>query len=197
MVHAAEAESMSYPQYVAFERTSEIRHEWLAGAVHAMAGDTIEHAALALAVGSELRARLQGKPCRVFGSDARIRVQATGLATYPDLSIVCGRLATDPDDDQAIANPVLLVEVLSDTTEAYDRGEKFAHYRRISSLREYVLVSQRERRIEIHRRNEAGRWELFEFFGGGFADLASVGCAIPIHEIYRDPLANNDREKEG
>jgi len=181
---------MSYAEYLAQEATSAARHEWLRGEVFAMAGGTPEHAALAMAVGGELRAALRGKPCRVFGADARIRVLATGLSTYPDLSVVCSRLETDPEDDNAITNPVLLVEVLSDSSEAYDRGEKFAHYRRIPSLREYVMVSQRSTRIEVHRRNEAGRWELFYDAGAGeTVELASVGCSLGVDEVYRDPLA--------
>lgn len=86
-------------------------------------------------------------------------------------------------------NPIVLVEVLSDATEAYDRGEKFAHYRRIPSLREYVLVAQRERRIEVHRLNEAGHWELHEALAGESITLVSIGCRLDVDEVYRDPFA--------
>jgi Uma2 family endonuclease len=103
--------------------------------------------------------------------------------------VVCGRLETDPDDASAIITTVLLVEVLSDSTEAYDRGEKFAHYRRIPSLREYVLVAQRGRRIEVVQRNDAGRWELYEAGAGEVVELASVGCSLAVDDVYRDPLA--------
>ena len=127
-------------------------------------------------------------PCRVYSSDVRVRVRATGMAAYPDLSVVCGRLETDPEDPLAITNPVVIVEILSDSTEARDRGVKAAHYRHLASLREYVLVSQYERRIEVQRRNEAGRWELFEYESGQAAELASVGCVLSVDEVYRDPL---------
>jgi Uma2 family endonuclease len=101
---------------------------------------------------------------------------------------VWGRLETDPDDALAITNPVVIVEVLSDSTEARDRGVKAAHYRHLESLREYVLVSQRERHIEVHRRNDAGRWELFEYEAGQRVELVSLGCVVPLDEVYRDPL---------
>jgi Uma2 family endonuclease len=189
MSRAAEALSMTYADYVAAESTSECKHEWLDGEVFAMAGNTPEHAALAMSVGAELRAALRDRPCRVFSADLRVKVESTGLSTYPDVSVVCSKLETASDDAQAIANPTVLVEVLSDSSEAYDRGEKFAHYRRIPSLREYVLLSQRERRIEVHRLNASGHWELHEAVGGESIELTSLGCRLTVDEIYRDPLA--------
>jgi Uma2 family endonuclease len=183
--------SMSYARYVAAEETSAGKHEFLAGEVYAMAGGTPEHAALCAAVARELGNALLGKPCRVFSADARVRVQATGLATYPDVTVVCGKLETDAEDPHAIVNPVVLVEVLSDSTEGHDRGEKAAHYRHIPTLREYVFVSQGQRRIEVYRRNEAGRWELFEFEAGTAVELSSVGGSIRVDEVYRDPLAGS------
>ena len=181
--------TMTYADYLAFEEQSDGKHEFLDGEVVAMAGGTPEHGALAMAMGAELRSALGDRPCRVFSSDVRIRIQVTGLTTYPDVSVVCAKLERDAEDSHAIVNPVLVVEVLSDSTEAYDRGEKAAHYRHIPSLREYVLVSQRHRRIEVFRRNEAGRWELFEFEGGTQCELASVGCSVNVDAVYRDPLA--------
>jgi Uma2 family endonuclease len=189
MSRAAEALSMSYAEYVAAESASELRHEWLHGQVFAMAGGTPEHAGLAMSVGAQLLAALRDRPCRVFSADLRVRVESTGLSTYPDVSVVCGKLETASNDAQAIVNPTVLVEVLSDSTEAYDRGEKFAHYRRIPSLREYVLLSQRERRIEVHRLNASGHWELHEAAGGETIELTSLGCRLTVDEIYRDPLA--------
>lgn len=179
---------MTYADYLAAEELSTEKHEYLAGEVWAMAGGTPEHAALAARLIAELDSALRDRPCRVFTSDARVRVTATDLTTYPDVTVVCEKLESDPIDPNAITNPVLLVEVLSDSTEAYDRGEKASHYRHIPSLREYVLVSQRSPRIEVYRRNDAGRWELFEFESGGMAELASVGCALRVDDVYRDPL---------
>jgi Uma2 family endonuclease len=186
---AAEVPAMSYAEYVAAEATSECKHEWLRGEVFAMAGGTPEHAALALSVGAELRAAMRDRPCRVFSSDLRVKVESTGLSTYPDVSVVCGKLQTASDDALAVVNPTVLIEVLSDSTEAFDRGEKFAHYRRIPSLREYVLLSQRERRIEVHRLNASGHWELHEALVGESIELTSLGCRLAVDEVYRDPLA--------
>ena len=138
---------------------------------------------------SALLAQLRGRPREAFSSDLRIRVLATGLATYPDVSVVCGRMERDPEDANTLVNPVVLVEVLSDGTEAYDRGEKFAHYRRIPSLEEYLLVSQTEPRLELFRRNPDGRtWTLHVAEAGETLDLASVGCLLDVGEIYASAL---------
>jgi Uma2 family endonuclease len=185
---------MTYAEYLAAEAVAEVRHEFLNGEVWAMAGGTIEHGALALAVAGELRAALSGKPCRAFSSDVRVRIPETDLATYPDLSIVCGQLETSSDDKDAITNPIVLVEVLSDSTEAYDRGAKAAHYRRISSLREYVLVSQSEPRIEVQRRSQSGGWELLEARPGEAIELASLGVRLDVAAVYANPLDQAARE---
>ncbi|MCU0255309.1 MAG: Uma2 family endonuclease, partial [Vicinamibacterales bacterium] len=174
--------------YLAAEAKAEVRHEYLAGDVWAMAGGTIEHGALMMAAAREIGIALRGKPCRAFSSDVRIRIPETDLATYPDLSVVCGRLQTATDDDQAITNPILVVEVLSDSTEAYDRGAKWAHYRRIASLREYVLVSQGEPLVELYRRTEGGRFELLEARAGQTIELASIGATIAVDALYVNPL---------
>ncbi|HYN01311.1 MAG TPA: Uma2 family endonuclease [Vicinamibacteria bacterium] len=179
---------MTYAEYLAAEAVAEVRHEYLNGEVWAMAGGTIEHGALALAVAGELRAALRGKPCRAFPSDVRVRIPETGLSTYPDVTIVCGELETAPEDKDAITNPIVLVEVLSDSTEAYDRGAKAAHYRRIPSLREYVLVAQAEPRIEVQRRSEGGRWELLEARPGETIELASLGVRLDVAAVYANPL---------
>jgi len=180
---------MTYAEYLAAEATAGVRHEFLNGEVWAMAGGTPEHAALAAALIGELGAALRGKPCRVYTSDLRMRVLATGLSTYPDVSMVCGSLETVAEDPDAITNPVLLAEVLSDTTEAYDRGAKAAHYRRLPSLHEYVLVSQAERLVEVYRRTEAGRWELLEGRPGDRIELRSLGISLDVAAIYANPLA--------
>ena len=151
MARPASIARMTYAEYLAAEAASDIRHEYLNGEVWAMAGGTPEHAALARRGACELRRLLRGKPCRAFSADLRVRIVDTGLSTYPDVSVVCGQLETAPDDKDAVTNPIVLVEVLSESTEGYDRGAKAAHYRRIPSLREYVLVSQAEPRIEVHR----------------------------------------------
>ena len=182
---------MTYGEYVTLERTGAARHEYVNGEVFAMAGGGVEHGALAMAVGAALSNALVGRPCRVLSSDVRVRVKATGIATYPDISVICSRPEVDLDDEHGILNPTLIVEVLSDGTEAYDRGAKAAHYRRIPSLREYVLVSQNEPLIEVHRRNERGNWELVvEARRGERAKLLACGDAIEldVDAVYRNPL---------
>jgi Uma2 family endonuclease len=179
---------MTYAEYLAAEGVSELRHEYLNGEVWAMAGGTPEHSALAAAMIAQLGASFHGKPCRTFSSDLRVRILDTGLSTYPDVSVVCGQLETAPDDPDAVTNPIVLVEVLSESTEGYDRGAKAAHYRRIPSLREYVLVSQAEPRIEVHRRAESGRWELLEARPGETIELVSLGARLDVAAMYANPL---------
>src|SRR5882724_4217889 len=129
---------MTFKEYVAFEEASESRHEYFDGEVFAMAGGTPEHAALCMAV-SEALGHLKG-PCRAFNEALRVRT-ASGKVAYPDATIVCGPIARDPEDRNSVTNPTLIVEVLSEGTEAYDRGDKFTHYRSCPSFAEYVLVA--------------------------------------------------------
>jgi Uma2 family endonuclease len=182
---------MNYAEYVASEAASPVKREFIRGQVYAMAGGTPEHGALAAAVISELRTALQGKPCRVYSSDLRVRIVETEMATYPDVTVVGGRLDTAPDDPNAAINPKLLVEVLSESTEAYDRGSKAAHYRRIASLQEYVLVAQDEPRIEVYRRNDDGGWVLHEARPGEKLELRSIGVMLDVAAVYENPLATN------
>ncbi len=179
---------VSYEEYLALEATADVKHEWLDGIIYATSGGTPSHARIAFNFGRALGNALVGMPCAGFTSDLRVRVRETGLATYPDISVVCGGVEADPKDKNAATNPTLLVEVLSETSEAYDRGEKFAHYRRIPSLREYVVVGQTEPRVEVFRRNPDDTWTLHEFTGG-LVRLQSIDVAVPLTDIYADPLA--------
>ncbi len=187
---AAPTPYMSYADFVVFEEKSETKHEWLDGVVYDMSGGTIDHARLKTRVSLYLGIQLMKKRCQVFDADLAVRVVATNLLTYPDVSVVCGSAERDPANRNAVTNPRVIVEVLSDSTEAYDRGVKFAHYRRIPSLREYVLVSQKEPRIEVWRRNASEKWELAEeALAGQTAQLNSIECALSVDEVYTDPLA--------
>jgi len=175
---------MSFAEYLELEEISEIKHEWLDGEIVAISGGTLEHDLLAERLSYLLQGKLSGRPCLVFGSDARNRVSATGLATYPDLSVICGRLRTDPAHPHTLTNPCLLVEVLSPSTAAWDRGEKFRHYRHLPSLCEYLLVSQDQPLLELYRRQPDDRW-LYESRGPGeLLQLDSVGCSLSVDEIY-------------
>lgn len=178
----------TYDEYRRFEEETDAKHEYLDGQILAMAGGTLEHAALAAAISTILAQLLEGGPCHWFGSDTRVRVRATGLATYPDVTVICGDVERDPDDRNAAVNPTLLVEVSSESTEAYDRGEKAEHYRRIPSLRECVLVSHRERRIE-RRWRDGEAWQLESAGRGDTVHIAALGIALEVDAVYdRSPL---------
>jgi Uma2 family endonuclease len=186
---AQPASTLTYAQYLALEESSEIKHEYVAGHVVAMSGGTLEHARLAMSLGRLLGNALEGRPCVVLSSDARVRVSETNLGAYPDLTVACGKLETASEDKHAVVNPTVIVEVLSESSEAYDRGVKFAHYRRLASLREYVLVSQTEPRIEVFRREANGTWTFFDVTAGQTLTLTSVDARIAVDDVYRDPLA--------
>jgi len=176
----------TFAEYLALEASSPIRHEYWDGNIYAMAGGSPAHAALATMLAVQLGAQLRSSPCRPFGSDLRVRVPGTGLDTYPDLSVICGSRAVDPDDKHAVNNPTLLVEVLSDSSETYDRGDKFEHYKRLTSLREYVLVSQRERCVEVFTRTPDDAWSAAVYRDGAVAKLSSIGARLDVKELYDD-----------
>jgi Uma2 family endonuclease len=139
-----------------------------------------------------LSVALRDKACRVHTAGLRVRVKATGLATYPDVTVICQRVDLDPDDAKGhtATNPKVVVEVLSPSTEAYDRGEKLAPYQRVASLEEVVLVAHDRHEVEVVRREADGSWSRHVASGDDAAvSLSSLGCEIPVGEIYRDPLA--------
>jgi Uma2 family endonuclease len=177
--------------FVRLEEYSNVRHEFWAGQIYAMAGGTPEHGTYAANVIGLLTGQLGERPCRVQTSDVRIRVTATGLDTYADASVVCGRADRDAEDPNAIINPVLLVEVLSPSTEHYDRGEKLEHYKQIESLREVLLVSPDQRRLELVRRGPEGRWEAVSAGVGEVLRLESIDVAVSVDAVFRDPFAGS------
>jgi Uma2 family endonuclease len=181
----------SIHDFVALEEYSNVRHEFLAGQIYAMAGGTPQHGAFAANVIGLLTAHLRGRRCRVHTSDVRVRVAATGLDTYPDVSVVCGEIELDADDRHAVTNPIVVVEILSEGTADYDRGEKLDHYKRIPSLREVMLVSHAERRIDVVRLGSDGKWSTETSGRGQSARLDSIQCTVPVDEVYRDPLSGD------
>lgn len=189
MVEPARAR-FTYAGYLDVEEASPIRHEFLDGVVYAMAGGSPEHAAVAASMIRLLGNALDGRPCRVFTADLRIRVLATGLATYPDASVICGKIELDPDDAKGhtATNPTVLVEVLSPTTEKYDRGDKLAHYERIPSVQEIALVAHHDKRVDLRRRTARG-WTQLVFHEADDLVLTSLDCRIPLAGVFRDPLA--------
>jgi Uma2 family endonuclease len=173
----------TYAEYLAYERDSGLKHEYDDGEILAMAGGSRRHSALA----SRVSAALEGgrKPgCVAFQADLKVRVLATGKATYPDASVVCGPIESDPADPSGatITNPTVIVEVLSPSTEEEDRGNKWRHYQLIPSLQEYVLVSQSEPRLERYHRLPAGTWE-YSVATRGEVQL-SVGAVFNLEELY-------------
>jgi len=167
------------------EEESTTRHEFLAGEIVAMAGGTPDHAAMAAEIIGQLREQVRDRPCRVFTSDLGVRVMQTGLATYPDASVVCGPTARDPDKKTNVTNPSVLVEVTSNGTEDYDRGEKLEHYKQIPTLKAIVVVSHREPRVEVWSR-VAGTapWTRAEFGAGGKAAVPPLACSLDVDAIW-------------
>lgn len=171
-------------EYLAWERLQPTKHAFLDGEVFDMAGATFEHNQLVVNVTAELRAVLRTKPCRVCASDLRIKIPATGLYTYPDASVVCGDPVFEDDQLDTLLNPLVLVEVLSESTKDYDRGTKFASYRTIASFRDYVLISSLEVLVEHHTRKDDGSWVLREHRRGDRFTIESLACELAVDEIY-------------
>lgn len=171
-------------EYLAFERSSPEKHEFFQGEIFAMAGATEEHNLLVGNLVTRLNIALEGKQCRVYPSDMRVKVAATGLYTYPDVTVACADRQLEDGRRDTLLNPQVIFEVLSDSTELYDRGKKFEQYRMLPSLREYVLVSQEQVLIEQYTRQEGDTWMLREHRAGGRLWLEAIGCEIAVDEIY-------------
>jgi Uma2 family endonuclease len=131
-----------------------------------------------------LFAQICGGRCRLHDADLRVRVPETGLATYPDVTVVCGPLERHPEDYDAVTNPTLIVQVLSNSTADYDRGAKFEHYKRLTSMRQYVLVSHLERTLEVWSRSKSGEWLQAVSRGGERASLESIGAELDVTDVY-------------
>jgi len=185
-------------QYLDAERSAELRHEYYNGHIYAMSGGSYQHAQIIGGLVRELGNALKKRPCSVVPSDLRLRVSPDGLYTYPDVVVICGDPRFADDRRDTLLNPALIVEVLSPSTEAYDRGFKSAQYRTVESLEEYALVSQAEPRVEVFHRQPGGHWMLSEAVGlEAVCHFESLDCAIPLAEIYArvtfspdDPLAS-------
>jgi len=171
-------------EYLELERKSEIRSEYIAGRIFAMSGASRRHSLIAGNLHREISSQLRHRPCEAHISDMRVKVSPTGMYTYPDIVAICGEARFEDTHIDTLLNPTVIVEVLSESTEAYDRGEKFANYRRLDSLREYVLVAQDKVRIE-HFRREGDQWILSEIGDAdGILPLASIDCQVSLAAIY-------------
>lgn len=196
---------ISFEDYAAAELDGPQKHEWLDGQVTAMAGGTPLHAQLAAQVTHLLRQALRGGPCRVYSSDLMVKVP-DGLATYPDVTAVCGPLQSPPSWPHAASNPRLLVEVLSPGTAAWDRSGKFLQYQRIAELRTYLLVNPDVRRVEWFERGEVGAWTWRSAGPGEVATLHDLGVLLAVDEVYEDtdvapeltgPMLLRERQQAG
>ncbi len=178
---------MTVAEFFDFEDASVEKHEFFQGRVFAMAGGTLRHSQIKVNLIRELSQFLRGKPCKPFDADLRIRIVKNGLITYPDASIVCGKPEIDKQDRHAINNPAVIFEVVSPNTEHYDRGSKFAFYKELPSLREYVIITQDEPGVEVYRRNEKGEWVHSAFIGlKAAAVLKTASLKLPLSALYED-----------
>jgi Uma2 family endonuclease len=190
MASAAFEKRFSPREYLALERKAEFKSEYYDGYITAMAGTSREHNLITLNTGAEIRSRLGDRPCETYVSDMRVYIDRTGLYTYPDVVVVCGEPQFQDDEVDTLLNPTVVVEVLSPSTEVYDRGKKFLHYRRVSTLKEYVLVSQDKILVERYTR-QGDDWLLTELNQlSDTLQLASIGCAVPLREIYAKVVLN-------
>lgn len=177
------AQRFTVGEYLALEAASDTKHEYLNGVIVAMAGASLRHNLIALNVAAVLRSALERSPCRVLGSDQRVQIETTGAYVYPDVSVVCSEPRFGADRPASLLNPVLVVEVLSPSTEDHDRGAKLAHYRRLASVREVLLVEPNERRAELYRRLDGGRWLITDVVEGA-VELESVEARLTLDEVY-------------
>jgi Uma2 family endonuclease len=172
-------------EYLELDRAAEFKSEYVAGEIFAMAGASEEHIIITDNLTIALGTRLRGGSCRPFSSDMRVSLGLSEMYVYPDIVVVCGERPYADDRRDVLVNPTLIVEVLSSTTEAFDRGDKSAAYRQLASLKEYVLIAQDRPHVELYSRQPAGRWLLSEVDGLEAAiQLQSVGCNLPLAEIY-------------
>ncbi len=175
-------------EYYRLEEQSPSKSDYYEGEILATAGGTMRHSLISTNITAELRQRLRGKPCTAFESNLRLGIKGSTLRTYPDANVYCQPFETADDDPSGLTftNPVVLFEVLSPSTEAYDRGTKAQSYRLIDSLRAYVLVSQRAPHLEIYERDNDGMWKLRDLRGlDETLKLPAIGVEIPIAEIYQ------------
>jgi Uma2 family endonuclease len=173
----------SFSEYLELEEIAGVRHEFYAGEIYAMADGTPEHAAMAAAITGLLASQLSATPGRVYSSDLRVRVLATGLATYPDVTVICGPSQRDPDSATHVTNPKLVVEVLSPSTAAYDRGEKLLHYQQIPTLDAVVLVDHGHPSIELWTRNAEG-WSSQQYGAGEVVPLTAIAATLAVDSVY-------------
>jgi Uma2 family endonuclease len=172
-------------EYLAIERAAEYKSEYLGGESVAMAGASERHATIVANCLYLLVGQLKGRTCKAHANDMRLKASPTGLYTYPDVIVVCGERRFDDEHRDTLLNPTVLIEVLPETTEAYDRGRKFAHYRNLDSLSAYLLIAQDQARIEQFVGQPDGRW-IFSAHDRleDLVEIASIGCTLSLADVY-------------
>ncbi|MCJ8279289.1 MAG: Uma2 family endonuclease [Rivularia sp. ALOHA_DT_140] len=183
MVANPQFQYMSPQEYLEWEKTQELRYEYIDGEVFAMTGGTKPHNRIAFNLGAELDNFLAKKGCEFFISDVKVQVSEAGPYHYPDVVVTCDE--RDKESIDMVQYPCLIVEVLSPSTEAFDRGKKFTRYRQSNTLQEYVLIESDEIAVECFRRNDEGLWVLHTYGQGDILNLESVGISIPVEKLYR------------
>jgi Uma2 family endonuclease len=175
---------VSLEDYFTLEETGEIRHEYYRGSIFAMTGGSERHNLISLDVGTELNLQLRGSSCRAYGTDFRLKIEASGLYTYPDLSVICGDTQTVDKRHDTYRNPIVLIEVLSESTKDYDRGQKFEFYRTIPTLQAYLVIAQDRPHVELFRRQHDG-WFMTEYQAlDAVVPLDAIRCTLPLSAIY-------------
>lgn len=189
MAQAAHAR-YTFDDYLRVEEDSAVKHEFIGGQILATSGGTPAHAGITSNVARLLGNALEGRQCRVFSPDLRLRVPATGIGTYADVTVICGKVELDPADPKkhTALNPRVLVEVLSPSTEDYDRGDKLGHYKLIPSLAEVVFIAHDRHEVEVVRREPDGSWSRHLSREDDLVQLTSIGCSLSVTAIYLDPL---------
>ena len=173
-------------EYLEFERAAPEKHEYFDGEIFDMAGTSIQHSTISTNIVASLHSQFKGRPCRVMQSDMRVHVPSTGLYTYPDIVVVCGKVRLSDDSYlDTLLNPDVIFEILSPSTADYDKGAKFEHYREIESLKQYVLVWQDKNRVARHTRQDDGSWLLNDFIGDDAeVTFSSIDCSLSMEDIY-------------
>jgi Uma2 family endonuclease len=176
---------MTPEEYLDFERASQTKHEYFAGEIFAMAGASENHNLIVMSAGANLYAQLRKRPCKAYASDMRVKTRSTVLYTYPDISVVCGEPQFEDAEVDTLLNPTVIIEVLSPSTESYDRGKKFQHYRTLESLQEYLLIAQDEPHIEHYVRQPDHQWLLSEAQGmEASLELPFIECTLALADVY-------------
>ncbi len=184
MIASHSSSYLSPEEYLQFEEKSSIKHEYRQGDVYAMAGASNAHVLIALNLGSLLRSHLRGSGCLPYIADTKVRIESINTYYYPDLAVTCDR--RDREFKNFLRHPCLIIEVLSETTEAFDRGDKFSDYRNLETLQEYVLINQTRIQVDVFRKNDRGQWVLYPYKEGDTIHLESIDLSCAIEELYED-----------